>query len=103
MEVYVAEHDPEEPNPDWRDPLLEWLEQGRLPPGKDEARRIARRAKSFTILEGELYHRSASGILQRCIPVVQGWRLLKDIHAGECGHHAAPHALVGKAFRQGFY
>jgi hypothetical protein len=25
------------------------------------------------------------------------------IHSGACGHHAAPRALVGNAFRQGFY
>jgi hypothetical protein len=29
--------------------------------------------------------------------------LLKDIHGGNCGHHAAPRTLVGNAFRQGFY
>jgi hypothetical protein len=29
--------------------------------------------------------------------------LLQEIHSGACGHHAAPRALVGNAFRQGFY
>jgi hypothetical protein len=33
----------------------------------------------------------------------QGRELLRDIHAGMCGHHAAPRTLVGNAFRQGFY
>jgi hypothetical protein len=28
---------------------------------------------------------------------------LQEIHSGVCGHHAAPRALVGNAFRQGFY
>jgi transposase InsO family protein len=28
---------------------------------------------------------------------------LHEIHSGACGHHAAPRALVGNAFRQGFY
>jgi transposase InsO family protein len=28
---------------------------------------------------------------------------LQEIHSGACGHHAAPRALVGNAFRQGFY
>jgi hypothetical protein len=32
-----------------------------------------------------------------------GHELLRDIHAGVCGHHAAPRTLVGNAFRQGFY
>jgi hypothetical protein len=53
--------------------------------------------------EKELYHRSPSGILQRCIFVAEGQELLQEIHSGACGHHAAPRALVGNAFRQGFY
>jgi len=90
-------------DPDWRFPYLEWLLEGKLPPDQTEARRIARRAKSFVLLEGDLYRRSASGILMRCIPREQGKELVHDIHAGVCGHHAAPRALVGNAFRQGFY
>jgi hypothetical protein len=56
-------------------------------------------AKSFTLVDGELYKRAASGILQRCIPIPQGRELLRDIHASVCGHHAAPRTLVGNAFR----
>ena len=54
-------------------------------------------------MEGELYKRSHTEILQRCIPIEQGKRLLSDIHGGVCGHHATPRTLVGNAFRQGFY
>jgi transposase InsO family protein len=60
-------------------------------------------AKSFTLVDGELYKCTASGVLQRCVPIPQGRELLRDIHAGVCGHHAAPRTLVGNAFRQGFY
>jgi hypothetical protein len=44
-----------------------------------------------------------SGILQRCISIAEGQELLQEIHSGACGHHAAHRALVGNAFRQGFY
>jgi hypothetical protein len=60
-------------------------------------------AKSFTIVDGELYNRVASGVLQRCIPIPQSRELIRDIHTGMCGHHAASRTLVGNAFRQGFY
>jgi transposase InsO family protein len=60
-------------------------------------------AKSFTVVDDELYKRAASGVLQRCIPTPQGRELIRDIHAGVYGHHAAPRTLVGNAFRQGFY
>jgi ribonuclease HI/transposase InsO family protein len=93
------------PNLNWQTPYLEYLLRGELPLDKAETRRLARRAKSFVLLgdEKELYHRSPSGILQRCISVAQGQELLQEIHSGTCGHHAAPRALIGNAFRQGFY
>jgi ribonuclease HI len=89
------------PNPNWQALYLEYLLRGELPLDKAEARRLARRAKSFVLLgdEKELYHRSPSGILQRCISVAEGQELLQEIHSGACGHHAAPRALVGNAFR----
>jgi hypothetical protein len=79
------------------------MDRGELPPDRSEARRIARMAKSFTIVDGELYKHATSGILQWCIPIRQGRELIRDIHAGMCGHHAAPRTHVGNAFRQGFY
>ena len=93
------------PNPNWQTPYLQYLHRGELPLDKAEARRLARRAKSFVLLgdEKELYHRNPLGILQRCISVAEGQELLQEIHSGAYGHHAAPRALVGNAFRQGFY
>jgi ribonuclease HI len=93
------------PNRNWQTSYLQYLHRGELPLDRAEARRLARRAKSFVLLgDGkELYHRSPSGILQRCISIAEGQELLQEIHSGACGHHAAPRALVGNAFRQGFY
>jgi hypothetical protein len=93
------------PNRDWQTPYLQYLHRGELPLDRAEARRLARCAKSFVLLgDGkELYHCSPSGILQRCISITEGQELLQEIHSGACGHHAAPRALVGNAFRQGFY
>jgi len=70
---------------------------------KTEVWWITRRAKSFIIVEGELYKQSHTRILQRCIPVEQGRQLLKDIHGGVYGHHAAPRTLVRNMFQWGFY
>jgi ribonuclease HI len=88
------------PNRNWQTPYLQYLHRGELPLDRAEARRLARRAKSFVLLgDGkELYHRSPSGILQRCVSIAEGQELLQEIHSGACGHHAAPRALVGNAF-----
>jgi hypothetical protein len=88
---------------DWRDKYIAWMDRGELPSERSEARRIAMMAKSFALIDVELYKRAASGILQRCVPIPQGRELLREIHVGVCGHHAAPHTLVDNAFRQGFY
>jgi hypothetical protein len=54
---------------DWRDKYIAWMDRGELPPDRSEARRIARKAKSFTLVDGELYKRAASGVLQRRVPI----------------------------------
>jgi ribonuclease HI len=102
-EAEAMETEPVPRAEDWRDKYITWMDRGKLPSDRSEARRIARMAKSFTLLDGELYKRTASGVLQRCVPIPQGRELLQDIHAGICGHHAEPRTLVGSAFRQGFY
>jgi hypothetical protein len=40
----------------------------RLPDDPIEARRIVQRSKAFTIVDGDLYKRSISGIFQRASP-----------------------------------
>jgi hypothetical protein len=79
------------PNRNWQTPYLQYLHRGELPFDRAEARWLARRAESFVLLgDGkELYHRSPSGILQRCISIAEGQELLQEIHSGACGHHAA--------------
>jgi hypothetical protein len=76
---------------DWWAKYLARIDRGELPSDRSEARRIARKAKSFTVIDGELYKRAASGALQRCIPIPHGRELIRDIHTGVCGHHTAPH------------
>ena len=102
-EAEAMEIDEAPPPRDWRTQYLDWMIRGVLPSDRAQARRIARRAKSFVLIDDELYKRSPSGILQWCIPIPEGKELIRDIHAGICGHHAAPRTLVDNAFRQGFY
>jgi ribonuclease HI len=66
-----VEQNGDAPDPNWQAPYLEYLLRGELPIDKTKARWLARCAKSFVLLgdEKELYHRSPSGILQRCISI----------------------------------
>jgi hypothetical protein len=89
--------------PPWTEPLLAYLIQQQLPEDQTEARRIVRRSKAYKVHEGELYKKSATGVLQRCISEEEGQQLLAEIHAGMGGHHAVARALVSKAFRASFF
>src|SRR3954467_10705404 len=92
-----------EPENDWTAPFLAYLEHGTLPIDEMEARIIQRRSKSFTVINNELYKRSATGVFQRCVQPEEGRKILLDIHAGDCGHHAGARSLVAKALRHGIY
>jgi hypothetical protein len=74
-----------------------------LPKDVVEAQRIVRRSKAFVVLQWKLYKKSVTGILQRCVTPQEGKIILKDIHAGVCGHHASSRVIAAKAFRAGFY
>ncbi|XP_010239240.1 uncharacterized protein LOC104585035 [Brachypodium distachyon] len=89
--------------PTWMKPLLAYMLEQELPEDTTEARRVMRRSKAFTVINGKLYKRSVFGIFQRCISLEEGHDILLDIHQGTCGHHAGSKTIVAKAFRAGFY
>src|SRR4051812_23864370 len=82
---------------------MEYLEHGTLPDNEVERRQIVRRAKGCTIINGQLYKISTTGVYLKCVSQQQGIDILREIHLGDCGHHTAPRYLVSKAFHQGFY
>ena len=83
----------------WTEPFLAYLTRQELPEDQNEARCIVRRSKAYRVHEGELYKKSTTGVLQRCISEEEGRNLLAEIHVGLGCHHAAARALVSKAFR----
>jgi hypothetical protein len=87
----------------WMQQYLAYMINKTLPEDTVEARRIIRRSKAFVVLQGKLYKKSITRVLQRCITPQEGQDILKDIHAGVCGHHASSRAIAAKACRAGFY
>ena len=52
----------------WVDKLKDYLLKGILPEKDAEAERVARQAKSYFILEGDLYRKCRNGIALKCVP-----------------------------------
>ena len=57
----------------------------------------------MSTVNGELHHRSVTGVSQRCVSPEEGCEILREIHEGDCRHHADSKSLVSKAFHHGFY
>ena len=89
--------------PEWTEPYIAFLLRGELPVQEVIARQIKRRAKAYVVIDSELYKRSPTGVFQRCVSPEEGQKILREIHAGDCGHHASTRPLVAKAFRHGFF
>ena len=83
--------------PDWTVSIVAYILRQELPVDEVQARQIVRRSKSFTVIDGQLYKESISGILQRCVSPEEGQLILEDIHS------ASSRAIVAKAFRAGFF
>jgi hypothetical protein len=103
--VHPGAQDPEaQAGPDtWLMEIRTYLKDNILPNDITFTDRIARLAKRYMLVEGDLYRRGANGVLMQCIAREEGCELLVEVHGGECGNHASSRTLVGKAFQHGFY
>jgi transcription antitermination factor NusG len=66
--------------PSWVRPIMDFMVNGQVPTDEAEARRIQRRSKAYTIINHEMYKRSATGVLQRCVKLAEGQEMLREIH-----------------------
>jgi hypothetical protein len=92
---------------DWREAYINFIQDQRLPARMDarstEAARVMRRSRGFVLVDSKLNQRGArSGVLMECVMKEDGYDILREIHEGVCGNHAASRMLVGKAYRAGF-
>jgi hypothetical protein len=78
--------------------MSKYLRLGTILDDETETQRLARRAKGYLIHNEKLYHRNASGILQRCIPTEEGKTLLLDIHEGFVSIMSHQEAWLGRLF-----
>jgi hypothetical protein len=49
--------------PSWARPIMDFMVDGQLPADEAEARQVMRRSKAYTIINKEIYKRSATGVL----------------------------------------
>ena len=89
--------------PAWAQHIVHFLQAGELPEEQEEAEKVARRSNMYQFVDDVLYRKRPNSVKLKCIPREDGLELLAEIHGGICGSHIGSRALVGKAFRQGFF
>ncbi|KAJ9542676.1 hypothetical protein OSB04_029182 [Centaurea solstitialis] len=88
----------------WSIDIWNYLKHDQLPEDKMEARKTRSKASRYTIFEDQLYRRSTTGLLLRCVTnKTQIDRILQEMHDGECGNHAGGRSLANRISRQGYY
>ena len=88
---------------DWRSKIMAYHWGHYVPEDEKEEKQLALRARSYAISNDTLYLGGVCALLLKCISQIEGKQLLQEIHTGMCSSHIGTRALVGKAFREGFY
>ncbi|KAJ9536552.1 hypothetical protein OSB04_un000251 [Centaurea solstitialis] len=88
----------------WSLDVWNYLKHDQLPEDKMEARKTRSKASRYTIFEDQLYRRSTTGLLLRCVTSKsQINQILQEMHDGECGNHTGGRSLANRISRQGYY
>lgn len=82
---------------------MKYKEDGELPEDPTRARNVKSLAPQFTVINNELYKRSKSGPLRKCVTPEEADYILREIHEGVCGHHHGARSLAHRAFGAGYY
>ncbi|KAH0646568.1 hypothetical protein KY284_034452 [Solanum tuberosum] len=88
---------------DWRKPLIEYLEHGRLPEDPQVRADIKRRAPQFIFHDGILFRHSYEGLLLQCLDKEEAQQTMKEAHSGTCGAHQSGHKFHFRIKRMGYY
>ncbi|GAU32075.1 hypothetical protein TSUD_53430 [Trifolium subterraneum] len=90
-------------NDDCRTPIIQYLENEKLPEEKEEKVKIKKMVAHYTMVGGELYKRGFSSPMLLCVGETESRRILNEIHNGSSGSHIGGRSLAGKVTRAGFF
>ena len=77
-------------------PIVQYLEMGALSTNTSIARQIKRMAPHYTLVDKQLYKRSFTLPLFKCLLPSEAKYALQEVHDGLCGNHLGGRALAHK-------
>ncbi|XP_019223850.1 PREDICTED: uncharacterized protein LOC109205591 [Nicotiana attenuata] len=87
---------------DWRQPLIEYLEHGKLPEDPRQRTDIKRRAPRFIFYKGTLFRRSFEGLFLRYLDKEEARQAIEEAHSGSCGAYQSGPNLHFRIKRMGY-
>lgn len=88
---------------EWISEMVAYKLSGSLPQNAMKAKRLKRQANWYIIYQNELYKKSFSLPLLKCVTAWESSKILEEIHEDICGNHIDGKALALKALRVGFF
>ena len=88
---------------DWRQPLIDYLEQRKLPDELKHRTEIRRRAPRFIYYKETLYRRSFDGVLLRCLRGEEVNQAIKEAHSRIYETHQSRPKLHFRIKMMGYY
>jgi hypothetical protein len=84
---------------DWRKPIADYLQD----PSQKVDKGIRRITFKFTLINDELYRRTAEDLLLKCLDHDQAKIAMGEVHEGICGTHLSAPKMMWLLRRAGFY
>jgi hypothetical protein len=84
---------------DWKKGLIEYIKD----PSSTQNRKVKHQALKYTIIDGKLFHRSAEGLLLRCLSEEEAKVAMGEVYEGLCGTHQSTHKMCWMWKRVGVY
>lgn len=66
----------------WMSDIIKYIVDGICPKDKSEARKLRMKEVRYCMLGGQLYERSFSGLLLRCLGPKQALKVIAEMHGG---------------------
>ena len=83
----------------WMTPIVSYLKDGKLPEGKDKAKKLRIRAARYVLMNEVLYKRGFSQPYLLCLVPHEANYVLREIYEGACGNHSGARSLIHKVVR----
>ena len=87
----------------WMTPIISYLKDGKLPEGKDEAKKLRIKSARYLLMDEVLYKRGFSQPYLRCLAPDDANYILREIHEGACGNHSRARSLIHKVVHARYY